>query len=198
MASAECVLAAAGFGGHLVGGGGQEPPERGGRGEGGEADPAGAGVGRPPPRLAELRARIRKADRRFYLAHYSYAKLVPTQTLEGDELAEAMRHNHKTIGKFRHWAHYVTRSTFLRVAWAPDVADQITETRFHSTWTWGGAERWQGPMQWGSETDHEDGGCPVCHGRIHWDHIELTQGVLFGAVEMGRGLWVLFPSDDSS
>lgn len=150
----------------------------------------------PPERLAALRERIRKADKRFYLAHYSYARLARTEGLVGQMLEQAERQNRKTIGKFRHWAHYVTRATFLSVKWAPEIADTLTETRFHTTWAWGGANRWQDPLQWGNEPTDEAGGCPLCHGHIQWDRVDLVQNVLFGAAVVSAGLWILLPPDD--
>lgn len=157
------------------------------------------------PQLADLRGAIRKSEPRFYLSHYQYRRLVSTAGLEGDALQRAEAENRKTVRTYYHWLRYITRSTFLEVDWAPEFADQLTEERFHTTWTWGGSERWQGPAQWGSDHDEEpEGGCPVCHGRIHWDHVEPIADVFanYGTLGGGHDLWILpapeVPTPDDS
>lgn len=134
--------------------------------------------------LVELKKAIAKADKRFYLPHTEFIDvLTPTEDVPDP------------IGKVRHWVWYINRATFLSAKWAPELADDMTEKRFHTTWTWGGADRWQDQPLWGTESPAA-GGCPVCEGHITWERIERKADMeRRGMVHVADGLWIIPPAD---
>lgn len=109
-----------------------------------------------------------------------------------------------TPGKIMHILRYVTRATFLKLEWDPELEGILKNFRNTSYWgvkTGTSAGQWSRPAAWGfsdlpkaDRLDMEDlarlfaGECPLCRGRIAWSRI------IIDGLHMPRG--ALVPIDD--